>query len=168
MLSEAEMKQAENIVYEILKKENILQRKTGQTVLEVETEISIEDCDEVYMNDKSVACWWFSNNDGKSQKVKHDQLFIFGNGKFTGKTTRVLKPLPFTFEEAYQVWELYLEKGDSLTEVYTNVPFRYSPQMSDMLFIVWAVQNGKCDWMLKNTMADRYDFDFKKFIGISK
>ena len=113
MLSEAEMKQAENIVYEILKKENILQRKTGQTVLEVETEISIEDCDEVYMNDKSVACWWFSNNDGKSQKVKHDQLFIFGNGKFTGKTTRVLKPLPFTFEEAYHGWEAYRIQGDS-------------------------------------------------------
>ena len=168
MFSEAEVHQIEDVIYNVLKHENILQKKTGQTVLPVETEISIEECDEEYMKDKSIACWWFSNNDGKSQNVKHDMLFIFGNGKFTGRTTTVLKTLPFTFEEAYKVWESHIDEGKPLSEVYSSIPFQYSPAMSDLYFIVWAVKNGKCDWMLKGTRDDRYDFDFKKYIGMSK
>ena len=166
MLTEAEVKQAENIVYAILKRENILQGKTGQLVLEIESDINIEECDEEYMQDKSVACWWFSNDDGKSQNIRHDQLFIFGNGKFTGKSTKVLKPLPFTFEEANKVWELN-SQGVGLSSILTE-NFHYSPSMSDIQFIIWAMKNGKCDWMLKGTRADRYDFDFKKWIGKKK
>ena len=168
MLSEAEVKQAEDIVYNILKKENILQHKTGQTTLEIETDIPIEECDEEYMKKKGIACWYFSNQDGKAQGIKHDQLFIFENGKFTGRTTKVLKALPFTLIEAYQVWEMYFDEEKLVTEIYTSIPFRYSPNKSDIQFIIWSLKNGKCDWMLKNTNDYRYDFDFKKFIGMSK
>jgi len=168
MFSEAQKHQIEDVVYDILKHENILQKKTGQTVLPVETDIPIEEITEEYMEDKSIACWWFSNNDGKAQNIRHDQLFIFGNGKFTGRSTTVLKALPFTFEEAFNVWELYFQERYSLSDVYSSIPFHYSPAMSDIQFIIWAVQNGKCDWMLKGTRTDRYDFDFKKYIGILK
>lgn len=168
MFSEAEVHQIENVIYNVLKHENILQKRTGQTVLDVKTEVSIEECDEEYMEDKSVACWYFSNDDGKSQEIRHDQLFIFGNGKFTGRTTKVLKVLPLTFEEAHQVWESHLKKGLSLTDTFVSIPFRYSPSISDIQFIVWALQKGKCHWMLNNTRDDRYDFDFKQFIGWEK
>ena len=93
---------------------------------------------------------------------------IFENGKFTGKSTRVLKALPFTLIEAYQVWEMYFEEERKVTDIFVNITFRYSPKKSDIQFIIWALRKGKCDWMLENTKDYRYDFDFKKFIGISK
>ena len=165
MFTDTEIQQIENVIYNVLKNENILQKKTGQTTLDVQTEISIEECDEDYMIDKSIACWWFSNNEGKVKGVRHDQLFIFGNGKFNYSNTKVLKPLPFTFEEAYKVWESHFIKKLSVTDIFTDIAFRFNPTKSDIQFIIWALLNGKCEWMLKGTRDDRYDFDFKKYIG---
>lgn len=167
MFTEAEVHQVEDIVYNLLKKENILQRKTGQTVLNVKNDVSIEEDAESFMKDKSIAIWYTANESEGDKTIHHDQLYIFRNGQFgIGNIHKVVKVLPLSFAEAVMVWELN-SKGESVSTIFKE-SYQYSPSKSDIEFIIWALQNGKCEWMLKNAWDDRYSFDFKKFIGTSK
>ena len=167
MVSEVEVKQVEDIVYSILKRENILQKTSGQTTLDYSTDISIEEDVEKYMEKKAVAMWYPADTTFNGEHIHHNQLFIFKNGEFqNGNTSMIQKTLPFTFEEAVKVWELN-SKGESLSTILAE-GFKYSPQMSDIRLIIWLQQNGKCNWMLRHTYKDWFAFDFKKYIEKGK
>ena len=167
MLSEAEMKQTEDIIYTILKRENILQKKKGQTTLNYSNEVSIEESVEQYMEKKAVAIWYPADTHINDEYIHHNQLFIFKNGEFqNGNPSMIQKTLPFSFEEAVKVWELNAN-GEQLSTILAE-GFQYSPKMSDIKLIIWLQQHGKCDWMLRHTYEDWFAFDFKKYISKGK
>ncbi len=158
MLTESDVKQIVNVVYDVLKNENILQKETGQTRLNVNEPLIIEEGIQEYMKDKTIGVWLSKKELGKPFGIKTNQLYVYGNGK----PKEVLRVLPLSFNELIDILEGY-SNGKDISDCFTLCS-EYNVSFSDIEFIIWAWKQGKCNYMLRYVKDDAYHSDFKKYI----
>ena len=147
------------LVYKTLKEVGITPTTTNQATL-TPNDVTLDEITENYMMDKQCLVWLGSNEKGESQHIKCNQFYISKQGSL-----KVDQPLPFSFEEVFNIWECYF-KGKSLEDIYWTVIFDNGDVgLSDIRLVVWALLHGKCNFMLNFVKEDRYPFDFKKYLG---
>ena len=147
------------LVYKTLKEVGITPTTANQTTL-TPNDVTLDEITENYMMDKQCLVWLGSNEKGESQHIKCNQFYISKQGSL-----KVDQPLPFSFEEVFNIWECYF-KGKSLEDIYWTVIFDNGDVgLSDIRLVVWALLHGKCNFMLNFVKEDRYPFDFKKYLG---
>ena len=148
-----------DLVYKTLKDVGITPAVTNQTTLTPDN-VELDEDTEKYMQDKQCLVWLGSNEKGEKQHVKCNQVYIAKRGSLN-----VDQPIPLTFDDVFNIWECYF-KGKSLEDIYWTVVFDYdNVGLSDVRLVVWALLQGKCNFMLKFINEDRYGFDFKKYLG---
>ena len=149
------------LVYKTLKEVGITPAAvTNQTTL-TPNDVTLDEITEEYMKDKQCLVWLGSNEKGEPQHIRFNQFYISKQGSL-----RVDQPLPFSFEEVFNIWECYF-KGKTLEDIYWTVIFDNNEDvgLSDIRLVVWALLHGKCNFMLDLVKEDRYPFDFKKYLG---
>lgn len=147
------------LVYKTMKEAGFTPATVGQSTL-VPDDISIDEMTKKYMQDKQCLVWLGSNEKGEKQHIKCNQFYVSKQGSL-----QVDQPIPLSFEEVFNIWECYF-KGKSLEEIYWTVIFDYdNVGLSDIKLVVWALLHGKCNFMLNFVKEDRYNFEFKKYLG---
>lgn len=149
----------EEIVYRILKKEEICSNGQIQSTL-LPDEVNLTESEKAFLEDKQGLIWLSSNERGAKHGVKCNQFYISKQGSMS-----VVKTLPLSFEEVFNIWESYF-KGHALEDIYfTEVFDEDDVALSDIRLVIWMLLQGKCNFALNFIREDRYPFDFKKYMG---
>ena len=144
-------------IYKVLKEVGFVPEMKNQTLL-VHDELELDSELKEFMSDKQCLVWLKSTKSGETYNVACNQVYVSNKGSL-----KVVKPLPFSFEEVFHIWECYF-KGRSIEDIYWTLIFdAENVGLSDVKLVLWALLNGRFNHILEFINEDRYDFDFKKY-----
>lgn len=147
-------------VFKIFKEVGFIPESRNQTLL-VPNELELKKDLIDYMKDKQCLVWLKSNEKGKPYNILCNQVYVSKRGSLD-----VDRIFPFSFEEVFHIWECFYQ-GRTPEDIYLYTIFDSGEDvdLSDVVLVIWALQNGRFNHILEFINEDRYDFDFKKYAG---